>query len=67
MDPASVEAVAELILRLARVMRPAHVLTWFTTADVEALDGERPLDLIARGDIDTVRRIVSELEDPGAV
>jgi hypothetical protein len=67
MNPAAVEAVAELTLRLARVMRPAYVLTWLTTADAEALDGERPLDLIARGDIDTVSRVVSGLEDPGAV
>ena len=64
---ASVEAVAELTLRLARVMRPEHVLTWLRTADAEALAGERPLDLIARGDIDTVGRLVSGLEDPGAV
>ena len=43
MDPAAVEAVAKLTLRLARVTRPAYVLTWLTTADVEALDGERSL------------------------
>lgn len=48
-------------------MRPAYVLTWLTTADVEALDGERPLDLIVRGDIDAVSRVISGLEDPGAV
>ena len=66
-EQASIEAVAELALRLARVMRPEHVLAWLKTADAEALGGDRPLDVIARGDIDTVRRLVSGLEDPGAV
>jgi hypothetical protein len=67
MHPESIEAVAELTLRLARVMRPEYVMTWLKTTDAEALAGERPIDLIARGDIDAVRRLVSGLEDPGAV
>lgn len=65
-DAAAVEAVTELALRLARVMRPDYVMSWLHTAGIEALDGERPIDVIARGEISAVARLVSELEDPGA-
>jgi hypothetical protein len=64
--PSAVVAVTKLALRLGRVMRPDSVTTWLYTSGIEALGGERPIDLIARGDIRTIARIVSELEDPGA-
>ena len=34
---------------------------------IEALDDEKPLDLIGRGEYRRVARVVSELEDPGSV
>jgi hypothetical protein len=67
MDLASIEAVAELTIRLGRVMRPDYVMSWLLTGGIEALGGERPIDLIARGDIESVARVASSLEDPGAV
>jgi hypothetical protein len=67
MDPAAVEAIAELTLRLSRVMRPEYVMTWLRTPRVEALEGGSPIDLIARGEIAAVARVVSGLESPGAV
>lgn len=63
-DQASIDAVAELTLRLTRVMRAEYVRTWLRTPNAEALDGARPVDLIARGEIGTVGRLVSG--DPGA-
>jgi hypothetical protein len=65
-DPAAIEAIAVLALRLARVMRPAYITTWLDTTGIEALGGEAPIDLIARGEIGKVAELVSGLEDPGA-
>jgi hypothetical protein len=48
-------------------MRPDYVMSWLRTGGIEALGGERPIDLIARGDIESVARVASSLEDPGAV
>jgi len=47
-------------------MRVDYIPVWLTKP-IEALDDEKPLDLIARGDYRSVARVVSELEDPGAV
>ena len=66
MHPAAVEAVTELALRLSRVMQPEFVKTWLHTPGIEELDGQCPIDVIARGDIRAVARLVSSLEDPGA-
>jgi hypothetical protein len=65
-DAAVITAVSELALRLGRVMRPDYVPTWFYRRGIEGLGPDRPIDRIARGDISTVARLVSELEDPGA-
>lgn len=67
MDPAAVEAIAELTLRLSRVMRPEYVTTWLRTPLVEALDDGSPIDLIAHGDIEAVARLVSGVESRGAI
>jgi hypothetical protein len=37
------------------------------TKPVEALDDEKPIELIRRGEYRAVARLVSSLEDPGAV
>jgi hypothetical protein len=63
------ERLAELssiVERLPRVMRADYIPVWLSKP-IEALDDEKPLDLIARGDYRSVARVVSELEDLGAV
>jgi len=63
------ERVGELsaiVDRLPRVMRPEYIPVWMTKP-IEALDDEKPIDLIRHGEFRRVARIVSELEDPGAV
>jgi hypothetical protein len=62
------DRVAELsaiVERLARVMQPEYIPVWLTKP-LEALDDEKPIELIARGDYARVARLVSSLEQPGA-
>jgi uncharacterized protein (DUF2384 family) len=62
------ERVGELgaiVDRLPRLMRAEYIPVWLTKP-IEALDDEKPIDLIARGEYRRVARIISELEDPGA-
>ena len=62
------ERVAELsalVERLARVMEPDYIPVWLTKP-VDALDHEKPIELIARGDYARVARLVSSLEESGA-
>jgi uncharacterized protein (DUF2384 family) len=62
------ERVGELsaiVDRLPRVMRAEYIPVWLTKP-IEALDDEKPVDLIARGEYRRVARLISELEDPGA-
>lgn len=63
------DRIAELsaiVDRLPRVIEAGHVPLWLTKP-IEALDDETPVDLIARGDYLRVARLVSSIEDPGAV
>lgn len=63
------ERVAELSAiteRLARVMPRTYIPVWLSKP-IEALDDEKPLDLIAAGEYRRVAKIVSAIEDPGAV
>jgi hypothetical protein len=46
-------------------MRTEYIPVWLATS-IEALDEEKPIDLIARGEYRRVARIISELEDLGA-
>jgi hypothetical protein len=62
------ERVGELsaiVDRLPRVMRPEYIPVWLTKP-IEALDDEKPIDVIARGEYRRVTRLISALEDPGA-
>ncbi len=62
------ERVGELsaiVERLPRVMSPDYIPVWLAKP-IEALDDEKPIDLIGRGEYRRVARIISELEDPGA-
>jgi transcriptional regulator with XRE-family HTH domain len=52
--------------RLQRVIGADYIPVWLTKP-VEALDDEKPVDLIARGDYLQVARLISSIEDPGAV
>ena len=59
------ERVAELsalVERLARVMEPDYIPVWLTKP-LEALDDEKPIELVARGDYVRVARLVASLED----
>jgi hypothetical protein len=47
-------------------MDPDYIIVWLTRP-LEALDDDKPIDLIGRGEFRRVARIISELEDPGAV
>ena len=58
--------LSSIVERLPRVMRVDYIPVWLSKP-IEALDDEKPLDLVARGDYRSVARVVSELEDPGAV
>lgn len=63
------ERVAELsaiVDRLPRVMGADYIPVWLSKP-IEALDDEKPIDLIARGEYLRVARTISALEDPGAV
>ena len=51
---------------LQRVVGVDYIPLWLTKP-VEALDEEKPIDLIARGDYLRVARLISSIEDPGAV
>ncbi len=56
---------SSLIERLARVVRPGCIPDWLNTPN-PALDGNKPIEYIARGDCREVARVIAELEDPGA-
>jgi len=61
------ERLAELsaiVERLARVMEPTYIPVWLKKP-VPALDDEKPIELLERGEWRPVVRLVSELESPG--
>jgi len=50
--------------RLARVMDPDFIPIWLTRP-IEALDDEKPVDLLGRGEYRRVAQLIAELEYPG--
>ena len=63
---ARAERLAELsaaVERLARVIDPDYITVWLRKP-VGVLDGEKPLDVIARGEYHRLSRVISELESP---
>lgn len=54
-----------IVDRLPRVMSAEYIPVWLTRP-IEALDDEKPIDLVGRGEYRRVARLISELEDPGA-
>lgn len=55
-------AASTIVERLARLMDPAYIGVWLRKP-VPALDDERPIDLIARGESARVERLISALEE----
>ena len=53
--------LSALVERLERLMEPDYIGIWLRKP-VPALDDEKPLDLIGRGEYRRVARLVSELE-----
>jgi transcriptional regulator with XRE-family HTH domain len=54
--------LSSLVERLARVIDPAYIAVWLRKP-VRALDDDKPVDLIGRGDYRRVSRLISELEE----
>jgi uncharacterized protein (DUF2384 family) len=51
--------------RLERVIDSEYIPVWLVRP-IEALDDQRPIELIARGEARAVAQVVSGLESPGA-
>jgi hypothetical protein len=58
--------LSAIVDRLPRVMHADYIPLWLAKP-VEALDDDKPVDLIARGEYRRVARVIAELEEPGAV
>jgi hypothetical protein len=62
------ERIAELsalVERLVRVIEPDYIPVWLTKP-LDALDHQKPIELIAQGEYTRVAHLVSSLEEPGA-
>lgn len=57
--------LSAIVERLLRVMEAEYIPLWMNKP-VEALDDEKPLELVARGEYRRVARLVSALEEPVA-
>ena len=56
--------LVEMTDRLVRVMNPAYIAVWLNRPLV-ALDDDKPVELLARGDYRRVAQLIAELEYPG--
>jgi transcriptional regulator with XRE-family HTH domain len=56
--------LSAIVERLARVIEPDYIPVWLHKP-VAALEDEKPIDLLARGEWQRVARLISELESPG--
>jgi Protein of unknown function (DUF2384) len=55
-----------MVERLERVMVRDYIALWLRKP-IPALDGDKPLDVIGEGEYRRVARVISGLEDPGAI
>lgn len=55
--------LAEMTDRLARVMDPDYIDIWLNRP-LQALNDDKPVELLARGDYRRVAKLISELEYP---
>jgi len=53
-----------MVRRLGRVLRSESIVPWLQRP-VLALDDEKPIELIARGEYRRVAKLISEIEYPG--
>jgi Protein of unknown function (DUF2384) len=58
--------LAAMVERLERLMAPDYIPLWLRKP-IPALDDDKPLDLIGQGEYRRVAKVISGLEDPGAV
>lgn len=56
--------LAEMTQRLARVLKPETIGVWLNRPII-ALDDDKPIELIARGQYRRVAKLISEIEYPG--
>ncbi len=56
--------LAEMTERLTRVMDREYIPVWLTRP-IEALDDDKPVDVLARGDYRQVAELIAQLEYPG--
>jgi transcriptional regulator with XRE-family HTH domain len=56
--------LAEMTDRLRRVMDPEYIPVWLTRP-IAALDDDKPVEVLARGDYRRVATLIAELEYPG--
>jgi hypothetical protein len=68
-EPSGVRAqrlieLSEMVRRLARVLRSESIALWLQRP-VLALNDEKPIELIARGEYRRVAKLISEIEYPG--
>ncbi len=56
--------LAEMTDRLRRVMNPEYIPVWLARP-LEALDDDKPVELLARGDYRRVAGLIAEIEYPG--
>ncbi len=56
--------LAEMVKRLAVVLRPESISVWLQRP-ILALDDEKPIELIARGEYRRVAKLIAEIEYPG--
>lgn len=55
--------LSAMVERLARVMDPTYIPVWLHKP-VAALDDEKPLEVLGKGDYRRLARLISELESP---
>ena len=60
----TVDELAEITKRLALVVRPESIPVWLQRP-ILALDDEKPIELIARGEYRKVAKLIAEIEYPG--
>ena len=56
--------LAEMIERLALVVQPESIPIWLQRP-ILALDDEKPIEFIARGEYRRVAKLIAEIEYPG--
>jgi transcriptional regulator with XRE-family HTH domain len=56
--------LAEMADRLSRVMDPDYIPVWLNRP-IEALDDDKPVEVLARGEYRRIAQLIAQLEYPG--